>query len=177
MNIVNKIAARETSNRTVILGLTGLLVAGIMDRLPSGSKIEVDTIHGIFGLDLNASENARNAEPPLVDALFIDEVSMMSVDMWNKIDILIKAIRMKGPCFVLLCTDPDQLPPLQGQSCFHERNITARWSISSLSKQHRSLASDELFDKLLAEMRTGCIARRTYQSTLGRFLIDFVGMK
>ena len=137
----------------------------------AGSLIGGQTLHGWGGLGL-AKESAPdlvrkiNKKPPLakrwraVKVLIIDEVSMMSMELFNKIHLIAQGLRHNDLFFggiqVILCGDFAQLDPIGSDRFCFESKVWERYiepNTVYLSKIVRQ--EDPVFQKILMNLRLG----------------------
>ena len=91
--------------------------------------------------------------------LIIDEISMISSELLDKIYVYLQHVRRNKKPFggiqVMLCGDMFQLPPVNGRYCFHsDAWKQGNFLCIELLKQMRQ-DGDEVFAKLLNEVRYG----------------------
>lgn len=101
------------------------------------------------------------------DVLLIEEVSMMSADLFEKLDVVGRAIRRRiripfGGLQLVLCGDFCQLPPVDGGFCF----LSETWKNCDfytcyLTQNMRQ--SDARFQALLARARLGTLNKEDKQ--------------
>jgi uracil-DNA glycosylase len=99
------------------------------------------------------------------DALIIDEVSMMTPELFEKLDIIGKAIRMNSKPFggiqLILVGDFFQLPPVytdgQETKFMFESQIWAQTVQQTIELTQIMRQSDPVFQELLTEVREGRI--------------------
>lgn len=146
------------------------------------------TIHSWSGIgikdrltnhDLSKIASRKNARARLRNAkvLIIDEISMLHSYRLDMVNQVCKYIRQDTEPFgglqVVLCGDFFQLPPVREaehtESCFaynsaawEELNLT----VCYLNEQHRQL--DEIFLKLLNEIRSREVSEYTFEKLSGR---------
>jgi len=137
------------------------------------------TVHSYLGIGL-AQKDAyqlylhvkRKNQPKVkqlqeLSILIIDEVSMISANLLDKISAYLQHIRKSpfpfGGLQVILCGDMCQLPPVNGEFCF----LSDTWKQSNfccveLIKQMRQ-EGDQSFAKLLDQLRFGKCSDETLQ--------------
>lgn len=140
------------------------------------------TLHSALGIGLAKGEpmdllkRIRRMEGMLpylskLDCLIIDEVSMLSDILFDKIAELFKLIqptsmflnakdrdRPFGKLQVVLVGDMSQLKPVEGDYCFHAKNWErCKINVSVLTENMR-VSSDTRFDELLQKLRWGVIS-------------------
>lgn len=153
--------------------------------------INGQTLHGWGGLRLAEepgeiiAKNIVSRMPPIAkrwretDVLIIDEVSMMSAELFNKLHIVAQKVRHSTDFFggiqVIFCGDFAQLPPIASGSsrfCF-ESSIWKEYLDTNtyyLSKVMRQ--DDPIFQRLLSEIRLGTVSEKTKTILKSRFITD-----
>lgn len=152
-----------------VSGMTGISALQIRGR----------TIHSLLGLGL-ATKSAvelyvtnRRKYPKLVrnirdiNALIIDEISMMSEDMFVKISeylILVRGAKVPfGGLQLILCGDFCQLSPVSGTYCFK----SSLWSDSNIETveltESMRQRNDEEFRTMLDELRFGRCSKEIFE--------------
>ena len=97
-----------------------------------------------------------------LQVLIIDEVSMLSDILFDKISEIFKIIHSKDTPFgklqVILVGDMSQLKPVEGDYCFHA-NCWDQCKIEvSILTENMRISSDEPFDDLLKKLRWGIVS-------------------
>jgi ATP-dependent DNA helicase PIF1 len=154
----------------------------------AASIIGGQTLHSWGGLGLAkdaASQIAADIikRPPLAkrwqstSVLVIDEVSMMSAELFNKVNHVAQLVR-KSPCFfgglqVILCGDFAQLEPINSERlCFE----TAEWKKHIHSNtyylSHIMRQNDPQFQHILSEIRMGKVSAETRDILDSRIVKD-----
>jgi len=92
------------------------------------------------------------------DILIIDEISMVSAQLFQNIDTLAKIARNNTKPFggmkLVVVGDFYQLPPVKGDYCFKSKAWTdASFTVCNITEQHRT--NDMVFTSLLKNIRTG----------------------
>ena len=115
-----------------------------------------------------------------VDILIVDEVSMMSLELFEQLDRIGKTIRRSEKPFggiqVVFCGDFCQLPPVvtDGSNisyCFQSKIWKETFSHELvLTTIHRQ--KDVLFRKILQQIRTGKITRSSYDMLMTRVISE-----
>ena len=92
--------------------------------------------------------------------LIIDEISMLSEDLLDKLNTIAKTIKCRNKPFggmqLIFTGDFCQLPPVNGQFAFHSnawKEINP--NMIHLTKQHRQSEEDKMFSDILNEIRMG----------------------
>ena len=161
----------ESANKAVALTATTGLAASLIGGNTINSYLSIGT--GTKSVD-ELVAFARKTKFPIknvndIDILVIDEVSMMSDALFDKVYEYINTLRMKknttlpwGGLQVILVGDFCQLPPVQGNFCFK----AAMWpnadlhivQLTTLIRQ----SGDATFQKLLMDLRFGKCTMATY---------------
>ena len=140
------------------------------------------TVHSALGIGLAKGEakdllkRIRRMEGMLgylsnLDTLIIDEVSMMSDSLFDKIAELFKLIKPTsmflnsnerdkpfGKLQIILVGDMSQLKPVEGDYCFYAKNWEqSKINVSVLTENMR-VSTDTRFDDLLQKLRWGIIS-------------------
>lgn len=146
---------KENSKKLGVLSSTGT----------SAIKIGGTTVHGFFGIipGLDTEKCIRRNwgnKNWKTDAIIIDEVSMISADLFTQLDTMAKRLRRNykpfGGIQVIVCGDFFQLPPVQGQFCFESEAWKKLFEPNNhfkLTQVYRQTDSD--FVNLLGNIRTG----------------------
>ena len=114
---------RPRSKRVHVTSTTGI----------SAIKIKGRTIHSFAGIGTGSADVQRLITHILkerklkekwrsVDVLIIDEISMLSAELFDKLEEIAKCIRQSVETFggiqIILCGDFPQLPNVEGDFCF-----------------------------------------------------------
>ncbi len=170
------------SKRKIRVALTAS--TGIAASLLGGT-----TIHSWSGMGMNHQINIAKAEELAtnqllserlnnVDILIIDEISMLSGQMLDSLNLLLRVARRSKEPFggiqVIFCGDFFQLPPIKTEADDYAFNsgawISAEPLACYLSEQHRQ-GGDELTDILLA-LRSRSLNRRHLELLMARSGIE-----
>ena len=130
------------------------------------------TIHSALGIGLAKGEpkdlfkriRRNNLLEYLVSlhVLIIDEVSMLSDDLFDKIAELFKLIhkidRPFGKLQIILVGDMSQLKPVQGEYCFYAQNWEKSNIHVSILTENMRVNTDTRFDDLLQKLRWGVLS-------------------
>ena len=149
----------KTVQLTAMTGCAALLING-------------KTLHSAIGIGLgkgNARDlfnRVRRMEGMLpfllrLDVLIIDEVSMLSDSLFDKIGEMFKMIhgvdKPFGNLQIILVGDMSQLKPIEGDYCFYSESWDrCKIEVSVLSENMR-VNNDERFDDLLKSFRWGVV--------------------
>ncbi len=182
-HIINEIA-NICRNSDKVLGITALTG-------PAAYIIRGQTLHHWGGLGL-AKGDANSIVTNIImknptarkrwvntRVLIIDEISMMSAELMNKVDRVAKALRHNEGFFgglqVILCGDFAQLEPVNAdQYCFESQlwstHIQKPGNIIYFDKIIRQ--ADPVFEKLLCEIRLGKVTEETKTILNSRKITD-----
>jgi len=140
------------------------------------------TLHSALGIGLAKGEpndllkRIRRMEGMLpylngLDVLIIDEVSMLSDSLFDKIAELFKLIKPNsmflnsnerdkpfGKLQIILVGDMSQLKPVDGDYCFHANNWEKSDINVSILTENMRVSSDTRFDDLLQKLRWGVVS-------------------
>jgi len=134
------------------------------------------TVHSALGIGLAKGEakdllkRIRRIEGMLgylsnLDVLIIDEVSMMSDSLFDKIAELFKLIKPApeydksfGKLQIILVGDMSQLKPVEGDYCFYADNWERSKINVSILTENMRVSTDTRFDDLLQKLRWGIIS-------------------
>lgn len=148
---------------------------------PTGAAaclINGQTIHSFFRLDghLNCHMNRRDKWYEVVqntDVFFIDEVSMISEDLFDTIDNKLRECTGKQQLFggksVILFGDPAQLPPMNKRPIWQDRFL-AKFDVMVLKESKRQ--SDPAFIALLNRARLGVLTYNDCEELRKRIVPD-----
>jgi ATP-dependent DNA helicase PIF1 len=109
------------------------------------------------------------------EVLIIDEISMVSAQLLENVDILAKIVRNNEKPFggikVIAVGDFYQLPPVKGQYCFLSPLWDkAQFTFCNISEQHRT--NDATFIDVLQAIRTGVMTEPQKQVIRDRLIDD-----
>jgi ATP-dependent DNA helicase PIF1 len=154
----------------------------------AGSLINGQTLHGWAGIGLakdSSTDIVRfiQRRPPVytkwktVKVLIIDEVSMMSMELFNKLYLIAQSIRHNQEFFggiqLVLCGDFAQLEPIGSdkmcfESCVWKKHIDP--NTVYLSKVIRQ--ADPVFQRILMNLRLGCLTKEDKDVLNSRLMVD-----
>lgn len=137
------------------------------------------TVHSYLGIGL-AKKNAEDLAADItrrkpnirktllsLDALVIDEISMLNAELLDKISDVLGIVRRKphipfGGVQMILIGDFTQLPPTNGEYCFRA-NVWSHANIDVIELKKIERQKDDLdFQDILNEVRWGKCSRDTY---------------
>tara|TARA_Y100000385_G_scaffold172582_1_gene178665 strand:+ start:1164 stop:2426 length:1263 start_codon:yes stop_codon:yes gene_type:complete len=169
---------RPRSKRVHVTSTTGI----------SAIKIKGRTIHSFAGIGTGSADVQRLITHILkerklkekwrsVDVLIIDEISMLSAELFDKLEEIAKCIRQSVETFggiqIILCGDFLQLPNVEGDFCFQAEswNRVVGDNIVELTSIMRQ--DDILFQKCLNAVRLGEIdegTKKLFEERIGATL-------
>lgn len=138
------------------------------------------TVHSYLGIGLARKDAyqlymlVRGKYPKTIQKLkelkilIIDEISMISAELLDKISEYLQYVRRNKDPFgglqIILCGDMCQLSPVNGEFCFNA-NVwkPASFVCVELKRQMRQ-TNDDLFSKMLNELRFGVCTDETYRA-------------
>lgn len=154
----------------------------------AGSLINGQTLHGWAGIGL-AKDAAPDIvrfiqkRPPIhtkwksVKVLIVDEVSMMSMELFNKLHLIAQSIRHNTDFFggiqLVLCGDFAQLEPIGSDKLCFESSIWKQYidpSTIYLSEVIRQ--SDPVFQRVLMNLRLGTLTKEDKEVLNSRLMTD-----
>ena len=157
----------------------------------AASLIKGQTIHKWGGLGLAQEDSdsliAKLLKPRSIDAkrrwlktevLVIDEISMVSIELFNKLNKLAMALRKNKDFFgglqVIFCGDFAQLPPVKGNDryCFESTAWKDNLTDNTIYFETVIRQSDPIFQKILSEIRLGKITNEAKGILNGRIVKD-----
>ena len=169
---------RPRSKRVHVTSTTGI----------SAIKIKGRTIHSFAGIGTGSADVQRLITHILkerklkekwrsVDVLIIDEISMLSAELFDKLEEIAKCIRQSVETFggiqIILCGDFPQLPNVEGDFCFQAEswNRVVGDNIVELTSIMRQ--DDILFQKCQNAVRLGEIdegTKKLFEERIGATL-------
>lgn len=137
------------------------------------------TLHSWAGIGLG--NNAKPLNKFAIDRwkktqiLIVDEVSMLSLSLFEQLNELGKTIRKSqrpfGGIQLLFCGDFYQLPPVNEPFCFESPLWKPMFTIIQLVKNFRQ--SDDEFQTILSEIRKGKLSKKSYTVLKERVGIEY----
>ena len=162
--LINKIYehANQTNKIIQVTAMTGCAAV-----LLKNAK----TLHSWAGIGLGTSpinkliENIKRYKHvdnwTLIDVLVIDEISMMSKQLFELINVIAQKIRKNQKIFggiqLICCGDFHQLPPIENEFCFESEIWNTTFTYQYVLKENFRQKDDLEFQTLLNEIREGCI--------------------
>lgn len=169
-HIINWISQRKSRSKIGLTSTTGcsaLLIGGV-------------TIHSFLGIGLAVGSAKILAKDTFtkkkkiynllqkLELLIIDEISMMSLDLFNKISNYLSIIRDNDKPFgglqLLLTGDFCQLSPVKSDMYCFESDIWKQLELKKVELCKSFRQSDEYFIKILKELRFGECSNETYNT-------------
>lgn len=158
---------------TASTGIAALNVSGktlhSFAGLRNDNKLTDDDVQEILG---NSNTYRRYTS---TDILIIDEISMVSAQLFENIDRLAKLARRSDKPFggmkVVAVGDFYQLPPINGEYCFTSNAWkNAGFSFCNLTEQHRT--NDGVFIDILTGIRKGVLTSEQREYIRARYVED-----
>ena len=132
------------------------------------------TLHSWAGIGVNAEFCGTKAAVSRwrdTDRLIIDEVSMMSKELFELLDTIGKRVRKSSKLFggiqLLVSGDFFQLPPVEGAFCF-ESPLWANFMPIFFEKNFRQ--SDPVYQTILSEIRRGTLSKPSFKALKARVI-------
>ncbi len=108
---------------TASTGLAAVNIGGTTLHSFSGIGLGTDSVDKLIGLNKTRPKNRKKWESAKI--LIIDEISMLSADLWDKIEEIARAVRDNDDPFggiqLIVCGDFLQLPPVSKRGRDRER--------------------------------------------------------
>ena len=174
--IINSfVKKRPRSKRVFITSTTGI----------SAIKIKGRTIHSFAGIGTGSADVQRLITHILkerrlkekwrsVDVLIIDEISMLSAEVFDKLEEIARCVRQSTEPFggiqIILCGDFLQLPNVEGEFCFLANSWNAVVGDNTAELTEIMRQDDVEFQKCLNAVRLGNIdddTRFLFESRIG----------
>ena len=135
-------------------------------------NLQGSTVHSWLGIQLGDQDvqsilkmvfRNKKARSRIISAkfLFIDEISMCSAELFDKIFSVIRVIRRGAPLIVCICGDPMQLPPVfknpeVENGFFFESDAWTKEKFATVNlTEIIRQRDDKAFGKILSEIRVG----------------------
>jgi ATP-dependent DNA helicase PIF1 len=132
------------------------------------------TLHSWAGIGVNAEfcgSSAAVSRWRNTDRLIIDEVSMMSKELFELLDTIGKRVRKSSKLFggiqLLVSGDFFQLPPVEGAFCF-ESPLWAKFIPIFFERNFRQ--SDPVYQTILSEIRRGTLSKTSFKALKARVI-------
>lgn len=148
-------------------------LTGVAATIVNGSTLHRWSGLGLINKEVKVMAAIIKSKPPLlkqwreIKTLIIDEVSMMTIDIFEKLNKVAKNVRLNESFFggiqLILCGDFAQLGPISNPHFIFECKIWAnniQKNIIYLDEIMRQ-KEDDVFIKLLSEVRLGIISDET----------------
>jgi len=164
----NKEFAVTASTGIAALNITGKTLHSFMG-VRDDKELTEDDVQDIL-------ENSRTLHRyQTTDIIIIDEISMVSAQLLDNLDIIAKIARHSDSPFggirVIAVGDFYQLPPVKGDYCFKSNAwLDGGFKFCNLTEQHRT--NDTIFIDILAGIRSGVLTEEHKQHIRGRVVDD-----
>lgn len=134
------------------------------------------TIHSLLGLPIGNHEVEKYKKKLMlrkhliqkwkrVDVLIIDEVSMLSLELFEFIDTIAKYLRKNqnpfGGIQMILVGDFFQLKPVNGELCFKSQIWNKTVDMTTVLKTNHRQVGDKTYSKVCNEFRTNTLTEET----------------
>ena len=131
-------------------------------------QCKASTLHSWAGIGLGTDSKPLHKQAiqrwKKIQILIVDEVSMLSLSLFERLDEIGKTIRKSSRPFggiqLLFCGDFYQLPPVNEAFCFESELWKSTFITVQLVKNFRQ--QDEIFHSILSELRKGKISKQSY---------------
>jgi ATP-dependent DNA helicase PIF1 len=169
-----------TINAIVELAKPALNIAITSSTGTSAVTISGRTIHSFLGIGLAQKDPyhlyivAQKRYPKRIQQikelhiLVIDEVSMVSAELLDKISQYLQYVRKNkipfGGIQMILCGDMCQLPPVSGDFCFKSKAWEEANFLCVELKQQMRQSNDDSFTQMLNELRFGLCTDKTFET-------------
>jgi ATP-dependent DNA helicase PIF1 len=154
----------RNSNRAALTAMTGT-AAALLNAATLFSFLGIGIGEGSVEDVASRIPAYRKKKLRRLELLIVDEMSMMSSELFDKISRVLSIIRRDerawGGVQLVLCGDFHQLGPVKGQFCF----LAEEWARCAfvpvvLTHNHRQ-SGESLFQEMLGELRMGVCSERT----------------
>lgn len=164
-HILNYLRSRYSNN---VIGITA--TTGIAAKLLGGK-----TLHSLLGLPIGTldfdkfkqklrAKNYLNTRWKKLKVLIIDEISMLSADLFEFIDKVAKYVRRNGSAFggiqIIAVGDFFQLSPVKGEFCFTSK-VWDRAIDESIVLKCNYRQKDDVYSRLCNEFRTSTLSEES----------------
>lgn len=162
---------------TALTGCAACLING--QTIHSYLCLGIDkTINDIYK-DLSTKYIYKLKSLKLLNALIIDEISMMNNELFELIDNLFKLINSNDKPFggiqIILVGDFHQLPPIKGNYCF----TSPLWDLSNITTiiltELIRQKDDLILQEILEEIRNGQISEKSFEILKSLKKTKFIG--
>jgi len=149
---------------TALTGCAAVLLGETATTLHSWAGIGVGG-----GLDTVLGNKAAVSRWRSTERLIIDEVSMMSKELFELLDTIGKRVRRSSKLFggiqLLVSGDFFQLPPVEGSFCF-ESPLWQEFTTIFFERNFRQ--SDPVYQTILSEIRRGTLSKTSFKALKAR---------
>ena len=150
---------------TALTGCAAVLIGGRTLHSALGIGLAQGNVNDIVSKIIGNPTQAKKIRA--LDLLIIDEVSMMSDDLFEKISGVMSVIRTNSAPFggvqIVLCGDFCQLPPVVGDYCFKSESWASAVHTTVVLKTLMRQLNDPVFQGILSELRMGVCTAETYE--------------
>lgn len=160
---------RKNGKNVGITALTGVAAISISGR----------TLHSFLGIGLAVKSAyelhlyVKRKFPQIamklrtLDILIIDEISMLSIELFEKVSEYLQHMRRNfkpfGGVQMVLCGDMCQLPPVDGEYCFHSPLWNRLSPEICILSQIMRQKDDEIFRTILEDARFGKCSEESFE--------------
>jgi ATP-dependent DNA helicase PIF1 len=131
-------------------------------------QCKATTLHSWAGIGLGTDTKPLHKQAiqrwKKIQILIVDEVSMLSMSLFDRLNDLGQTIRKSSRPFggiqLLFCGDFYQLPPVNDAFCFESSYWNSTFIPVQLVKNFRQ--QDEMFHTILSEIRRGKLSKQSY---------------
>lgn len=158
--------ALASGKEVVVCALTGC-AAVLLSR-------NATTLHSWAGIGLSTGEirltKTAQKRWKKTDVLIVDEVSMLSRELFDVLDDIGKRVRGNDRLFggiqLVFAGDFFQLPPVNGEFCFK----SPKWVFETVLLTEIFRQKDPVYQKCLNEIRKGVLSKKSYDALCSRVI-------
>lgn len=180
LNLLKEKLQNKRFHITATTGIASVNVGGITLHSWSGIGIEDIPVEKIARNILSARGTHTRKRLQTTDVLAIDEISMLSMENFEKIDKLLRLIRDKdipfGGIQVIFFGDFFQLPPVDSCNFCFESNVWGEADIKTIVLEKIFRQQDERFVELLNNIRYSKINKDDIALLKSRFALNNYGV-
>lgn len=164
---------------TATTGIASVNIGGITLHSWAGIGIEDVPVEKIAQKILTAKGTNTRKRLQATEILAIDEISMLSMETFEKIDKLLRLIRDKdlpfGGIQLIFFGDFFQLPPVDSNNFCFESEVWSEANIKTIILQEIFRQQDKVFVDLLDHIRYGNVSKNDIQLLKSRYNIQEYG--